>query len=282
MDLDKQKNRERNQLQQYLRVPRENFRPTININLNKQITHIKTFKIHPEAKKYLSDNAIYWLIRLKLDINSIVEALIKQSQIKSETINIHGRIYNISRRLGGMKVHQDLIRPFYTELWNNADFEVQDIADILGISRPSAKRLRNLFKLEHRKSFKRPYLRDLLKRIRKLYYSGRSTINIGKLVNLNNETIRNYLKKANIEMRHQSNRDVRYNYYAYQKFKNKLEFSPRQLNAKIKQMAEEGLLLKEMTNILKIDRSTITRRMKALGFYDEYKNHFRKKGFRKK
>jgi len=147
----------------------------------------------------------------------------------------------------------------FSKMWNSGKYKKYQLAEHFKLSVPTIKRISKELGLKSLHNLDIIQERD--KRIRKLYHKGHSTMGIGELLKLNDETIRQRLKKMNVEMRSSNYKNVLYNYNLSSK---KKWITPTKLRNYIKAEYPKKSII-QISRDLRIDRGTVKRRLEAMG-----------------
>ena len=151
----------------------------------------------------------------------------------------------------------------FVKMWNSRH-KKQDIADYFGVSIPTVKRVAKRLQLPKKNDYKNhPYLSHLDKRIKKMYLKGYSTLSIAKAKKINDETVRNHLRRMGIQLRPNGTKNVLYNEYGKNCRKHNL--TPTQLRDTVKKLHEQGYWPYQIAQATGADKETVMRRIRAMG-----------------
>jgi hypothetical protein len=160
----------------------------------------------------------------------------------------------------------------FIRLWNaaNRDGIQKRLAERFGISVALVYRIRKKLGLPDLHDYKKhPGKRRLYKRIRRLYVNKeRSTLQIAKIVRMNDENVRKILLKMNVSLRAQHVTNPAY-------FRTGSFLTPAQLLKEIKRLySDEHLPATHIAKKLKIDEGTVRTKLKALDIKIEVRKVF--------
>jgi len=158
----------------------------------------------------------------------------------------------------------------FIELWNkgNRDGIQVKLADHFGMSVPTVSRIRRKLELEPLHSGNHPGRQHLIKRVKKLYYHGRSTLQIAEILKLNAQSIQNILHKTTITMNPQHCINP-----LYFKVKNLDGITLHSFLKEIKNMyCEDNISAAKIAQQFGVDQGTVACKLKAMGV-DLRQNH---------
>jgi len=160
-------------------------------------------------------------------------------------------------------------------LWESDNYTLAELAEHFNVSVPTIKRRLRTIKARHRYAWNYSHENPINQRIIKLYTNEHlSTMEIGKLIHLSEETVRKRLHRLGVNLRDRA-------------FKNLAQVHPKsfnrrhkdyqiadvqELNDRIKQLFLSGnKKLKTIAQIVNLDTRTVTRRLDFMGFRNRKK-----------
>lgn len=149
----------------------------------------------------------------------------------------------------------------FIKMWNKADRDgiQQRIAEEFGISVASVYRIRKKLGLSSLHSKEHPGRSKLIKRIKRLYWKGKSSVYIGRYFNLSTENVRKILISEKVEMNEQFVTNP-LNF----PFKNNVIGHQRLLDL-LKKEYEEGNTIVNLSKKYNIDQRAISLKLRAMG-----------------
>jgi len=148
----------------------------------------------------------------------------------------------------------------FIQQWNSADRDgiQKTMAETFEISVSTIAKTRVRLGLEPLHSGKHPGRMKLIKRILKHYWNGRSSIGIGRMLNMNPENIRKILRDHNVTMNKSHCTEP-----LYFPFKNKTKTHTGYLK-EIKRLYQTGISAAEIAKELKLDQGAVSKKLKAM------------------
>lgn len=148
----------------------------------------------------------------------------------------------------------------FIDIWNAQDRDggLDVVAKHFGMSIPTVYRIRKKLKLAELHSKEHPGKRALYKRIKKLYYEYNSTHRVGMVVGMSSQRVNQILREQNVELGPK-------HIVSVAGISPKNGMSVTEFMKSIRELHYEGHTCKSMSLILKVDQSTISKRMKILG-----------------
>lgn len=159
----------------------------------------------------------------------------------------------------------------FKKLWLAADRDgiQNDLADHFGVSVATISRIRKKLNLPTLHGGDHPGRKALIKRIKKLYWKGRSSLSIAKIVRLNDQSILNILHKENVPLRDQHVTNPLY--FSVKSSK----MTTAQAIVKIKKLYWEGLPLYKIAEEVGVDQGTVSNKLKGMGLNTKRKHNNR-------
>jgi DNA-binding CsgD family transcriptional regulator len=155
-------------------------------------------------------------------------------------------------------------------LWESDNYTIAELAKHFNVSIPTIKRRLRTIKARHRYAWNYSHENPLNQRIINLYANGHlSTMEIGKLVHLSEETVRRRLHRLNVTLRDRSFKNLaRVHPKSFdRKHKEYQIVDAQELNDRIKQLYLSGnKKLKTIAQIVNLDTRTVARRLDFMGF----------------
>ena len=147
----------------------------------------------------------------------------------------------------------------FIKRWNKLTMKHQAIkmAKEFGMSRPTLDRIRRKLGLPYLEAT--PGRQLWIKRIKKMYRKGKSTLWIAKVLRCNPQTIQNVLHKEGIKMRPQHVTNPLY-------FKTRCGMNPAPLAKAIKTAFMDGKTCVQIARELNIDPGTVSNKIRGLGY----------------
>lgn len=154
-----------------------------------------------------------------------------------------------------------VVYDFITDYLNSyGDGTIKELAKKYNVTDPTIQRLRvklgmpQLFDANHPGNWK------MIKRIKKLYYKGLSSLRIGPIVKMCPENVRKILLAHNVELRPSHVVDCKY-------FKTRSHLTPTLLLKEIKRLyTEEKMPLVDIAKEVGVWEGTVSSKLKAMGF----------------
>jgi DNA-binding CsgD family transcriptional regulator/AraC-like DNA-binding protein len=172
-----------------------------------------------------------------------------------------------------VKVNVNLIQ--LKLLWESDNYTLAELAKHFNVSIPTIKRRLRTIKARHRYAWNYSHENPINQRIIKLYTNDHlSTMEIGKLIHLSEETVRRRLHRLSITLRDRAFKNLaRVHPKSFDRRHKDYQIADvQELNERIKQLYLSGnKKLKTIAHIVNLDTRTVARRLDFMGYRNRKK-----------